>query len=84
MMKETKLGTYIRGEESYQFTFETDLSIADKAKFVNSVVSLVVDGEDYNSIIRDLIFDFYIIDTFTDIDMIEFKESDNFLDALAH
>ena len=62
MMKETKLGTYIYGEKTYEFTFETNLSISEKAKFVNSVVSLVVDKEDYNSVIRDLIFDFYIIE----------------------
>lgn len=82
MMKETKLGTYIRGEESYTFTFETDLSTSKKAKFVNSVVSLVVDKEydNYNLVIRDLVFDFYVIDTFTDIDTTEFIDFDNFLD----
>lgn len=80
MMKEKKLGTYICGEESYKFTFETNLSISKKAKFVNSVVSLVVDKEDYNAVIRDLIFDFYTIELFTDIDTTELKQSDNFLD----
>ena len=80
MMKETKLGTYIRGEESYTFTFETDLSTSKKLEFVNSVVSLVVNEEYYNSVIRDLVFDFYIIDTFTNIDTTELKDSDRFLD----
>ena len=80
MMKETKLGTYIRGEESYTFTFETNLSTSKKAKFVNSVVSVVVNKEDYNSVIRDLVFDFYIIDIFTNIDTKEFIESNSFLD----
>lgn len=80
MMKETKLGAYIRGEESYEFTFETDLSVSKKLKFVNSVVSLVVDEKHYNSVIRDLVFDFCIIDTFTKVDITELKESDNFLD----
>ena len=80
MMKETKLGTYIRGEKSYEFTFETNLSISKKAKFVNSVVSVVVDKEDYNSVIRDLIFDFYTIEFFTYIDTTELRQSDNFLD----
>lgn len=80
MMKETKLGTYIRGEESHAFTFEIDLSTSKKLKFVNSVVSLVVNEEYYNSVIRDLVFDFYIIDTFTNIDTTELKDSDRFLD----
>ena len=80
MIKETKLGTYIYGEKSYEFTFETNLSISEKCKFVNSVVSLIVDTENYNSIIRDLIFDFYTIEFFTKIDTTELRQSDNFLD----
>lgn len=80
MMKETKQGIYIYGEKSYEFTFETNLSISEKAKFVNSVVSLVVNREDYNPVIRDLIFDFYTIEFFTYIDTTELRQSDNFLD----
>ena len=60
-MKETKLGTYIRNDETYNFNFSTNLSTADKLKFVQSVVSLVVGDDNYNSIIRNLITDFYII-----------------------
>ena len=41
---------------------------------------MVVDEDNYNSVIRDLVFDFYIINTFTDIDTSELKNSDNFLD----
>ena len=78
-MKNIKIGTYIRGEETHNFNFYTDLRIADKQKFVNSVVNLIVDGEDYNSVIRDLIFDFYVIDIFTDIDTTEFKKSSFFV-----
>ena len=73
------MGTYIRGEETHNFNFYTDLRIADKQKFVNSVANLIVDGEDYNSVIRDLIFDFYVIDIFTDIDTTEFKKSSFFV-----
>lgn len=81
-MKNIKKGTYINyaNNESYNFNFATDLSIADKAKFVNSIVSLVVSDENYNSIIKDLIIDFYTIDFFTDIDTTKLKESHNFLD----
>lgn len=83
-MKETKLGAYTRitesGNETYNFNFVTNLSTADKARFVNSVASLVVDDENYNSVIRDLVFDFYTIDFFTDIDTEEFKQSTSFLD----
>lgn len=80
-MKNVIMGTYIRGDETYDFNFGTDLSIADKQKFVNSVVNLIVDDENkkYNSILRDLVFDFYIIDFLTDIDTAELKESSFFV-----
>lgn len=79
-MKETKLGTYIRNDETYNFNFSTNLSTADKLKFVQSVVSLVVGDDNYNSIIRNLITDFYIINIFTDVDTTEIWESLNFID----
>lgn len=78
-MKEIKIGTYIRGEENHTFTFYTDLSISEKLRFVNSVTTLLVDGDNYNYIIRNLLFDFYLIDLMTEIDTSEFKESKHFV-----
>ena len=76
-MKNVMTGAYVKGEELIDFNFITDLSIADKQKFVNLVVSLVVNDETkkYNSIIKDLVFDFYIIDFLSDIDTTGLKES---------
>lgn len=74
-----KNGTYTYNGELHNFNFCTDLGIANKVKFVNSVVSLVVDKNHYNSVIRDLIFDFYIVDIMTDIDTAEFKDSPTLL-----
>lgn len=81
-MKNIKTGAYVHNGETYTFNFGTDLSIADKARFVNSVVGLVVDGENYNSIIKNLIFDFYTIKFFTDIDTTELERSSDFLDGV--
>lgn len=80
-MKNVMMGTYVRGDELIDFNFGTDLSIADKQKFVNSVVDLVVNDLErkYNSILRDLIFDFYTIDFLTDIDTTVLKESSFFV-----
>ena len=75
-----KNGVYAYNGESRNFNFYADLSVANKAKFVNSVVSLVVDENYYNSVIRDLVFDFYVVDIFTDIDTKKFKDSETFLD----
>ena len=79
MMNEMKMGTYFYNDESYNFNFHTDLSVAEKLRFVNSVVSLIVDDNHYNSVIRDLIFDFYIVDIMTDVDTKELKDSLTFL-----
>lgn len=80
----TKTGTYIlsttNGDEYHDFNFYTDLSVSKKLQFVNSVVGLVVDENHYNSVIRDTIFDFYIIDIMTDINTGELKDSLHFLD----
>ena len=79
-MKNVKMGAYIRGEDIIDFNFGTDLSAFEKQKFVNSVVGLVVDEQNYNSILRDLIFDFYTIKYLTNIDTSEFEESYTFVD----
>ncbi len=78
-MKEVRTGVYTRNDETYNFNFYTDLSVARKLEFVDSVVNLLVNDSHYNSVIRNLVFDFYIIDIMTDIDTIEFKSSPNFL-----
>ena len=78
-MKNIKTGTYTYNEESYNFNFGTDISVSDKAKFVNFVTGLVVDEEDYNSVIRDLVFNFCVIEFFTDINTTKIKESSTFV-----
>lgn len=82
-MKEVKMGVYTRKtentEETFEFKFYTDLTVTQKLLFTNSVTNLVVDKNNYNSIIRDLIFDFYIVDIMTDIETDDFKKSPNFL-----
>lgn len=79
-MKEMNIGTYMRNDESYNFGFYKDLSVANKLKFVDAVVSILVDDTHYNSVIRNLVFDFYTIDIMTDVDVTELKESYAFLD----
>ena len=80
MIKEVKTGTYFKGEESFNFDFYTNLSTAKKVEFVNSVTSIVVDGSNYNSVIRDLVFNFYVVDVFTTVNTVDLKTSKHFLD----
>jgi hypothetical protein len=72
-------GTYFKGDESHNFNFYTDLSVANKLKFVDSVMSLLVNDTHYNSVIRNLVFDFFVVDIFTDVDTTELKNSNAFL-----
>lgn len=79
-MKEVRTGFYTRNGESFDFNFYTDLSVAKKLEFVDSVIGLLVNDNHYNSVIRDLLFDFFVIDVFTDVDITELVNSKNFLE----
>lgn len=78
-MKNIKTGTYVKGDEVFNFNFSTSLSAYDKMVFVNSVIDLLIDDKTYDSIIRDLITDFVIIRVFTDIDtsFVDVKDDGN-------
>lgn len=77
-MKEMKVGVFEYKNESYEFNFKTSLSAYDKLVFVKTVVSSLVDNDGYNSIVKDLIFDFAIVELFTNIDtsFINMKDDD--------
>lgn len=67
-MKEMKNGTFTYKDESYNFDFKTSLSAYEKLSFVETVVGTLVRDNSCNVIIKDLIFDFAIIEVFTNID----------------
>lgn len=68
MMNEMKMGVYTYNGESANFNFYTDLTASKKAVFVRTVVDTVVDGKNYDSVLRDIVFDYATISMFTDID----------------
>lgn len=68
MMKEIKNGVFTYNNKSYNFEFKTSLSAHDKQVFVKTVVGNLVDDAGYDVVIKDLIFDFVIIEVFTNID----------------
>ena len=61
-------GAYMHNDKAYNFNFATNISAFNKLLFVNAVTDSIVDDKHYNSIVRNLIFDFNIIRIFTDID----------------
>lgn len=73
-----KTGVYtdFNGEEK-TFSFYTSLDASDKLAFVNTVTDLLV-TENYNYIVKDLMFDFAIIEVFAiDVDTNYITESVN-------
>lgn len=76
-----KMGVYAKGEESFNFNFYTTLSMSEKATFINSVVNTVV-GDDYNFIVRPMIFDFMIVKMMTDVDTSFANNSNDTIDAI--
>lgn len=81
MMKEMKNGAYFHNDEAHNFNFVTNLTMSDKVTFVNSVADTVV-GNNYNSLIRDMMFDHMIIQLFTDIGGFYFKDADDTIEAI--
>ena len=78
-MKDVMMGTYIKGDESFNFTFKTNLTAFEKAKFVSAVTDVLV-RDNYLSVLRDVIFDFYIINMFTDADVEYINSSSESID----
>lgn len=76
-MKNIKTGVAIdkRTNEELKFSFQTDLTIKEKIRFVSKVANTIVSDDDYYSFLKDLIFDFEIIEVFTDIDTTDISES---------
>lgn len=77
-MKEMKNGVFTYNDNDYNFDFSTSLSAYEKQIFVKTVIDNLVDEEGYDVVLRDLIFDFIIIEMFTNIDtsFINVKDED--------
>ena len=78
MMEEMKNGVFTYNGVSHNFDFMTSLSAHDKQTFVKTVVNNLVGDDGYDVVIRDLIFDFIVVDIFTNIDtsFINMKDDD--------
>ena len=81
MIKDVMTGTYTYKGEDVNFNFYTNLTASEKAAFVASITNTLVD-EDYQMLLRDMIFDYRIITEFTDVDMSFVVDSDNSIDEI--
>ena len=81
MNRSVKMGIYTHNGEEVNFNFYTSLRAYDKMRFVQNVTNLVV-GDNYNSVIKDMMFDFMIIDIFTDVDITEINNSNDAINMI--
>lgn len=72
--RNVKTGAYTYKNESIPFNFYTELRAVDKIKFINAVCDTLIDTN-YYSVIRDLVFDFQIVNVFTDVVVPELQDS---------
>lgn len=63
-----KMGVFTYKDDSQNFNFKTTLSAYEKQLFVKTVVGNLIDENGYDVVFRDLIFDFAIVEIFTNID----------------
>ena len=81
MMKNIKTGVYTHNDETFNFNFATSLTASEKITFVNSTVDTIV-SDNYNSLIRDIMFDHMIIQLFTNVGSFYFKDAADVIDAI--
>lgn len=74
-------GTYVHNDEILNFEFATSLTASEKVTFVSSTVDTIV-GDNYNSLIRDIMFDHMIIQLFTNVGNFYFKDAIEKIDAI--
>lgn len=63
------VGTYMRGDDEVQFVYRTDMPIGLKIAFIDSVVDVVVGDGYYYPLLKDMIFDFQLVNVMTDIEV---------------
>ena len=70
---------YVVDGEEKDFSYYTDIDMNKKLRFVNAVTDYVINekSNNYYSVMRDMFFDFEIIEMFTDIDLTDYYSSDN-------
>lgn len=59
---------YVRDGKSIEFNYYTDIPVSKRIAFVDSVVGTVVGDGYYYPMLRDMMFDFQLVNFFTDVD----------------
>lgn len=81
MNNEIKTGVYAVDGEDVSFDFYTSLSAYKKAQFVAYVSDILI-GDNYNYVIKDMVFDFCVVAVFTNIDTSDVQDADDGISAM--
>ena len=81
MNRIVKHGVYTYNGAEEAFTFYTTLRTIEKINFITFVTNVVV-GDNYYPAVRDMMFDFELIDIMTDIDVSNIKNSVDTVSAI--
>ena len=77
----TMTGVYERNGEQIEFEYHLDIPMSQKIAFVDSVVNPIVGDGYYYPMIKDIMFDFRMIQFFTDIDT-DVVDGDDVIDQI--
>lgn len=68
-MKSTDTAVYVRDGKEVDMIYATDIPMGMKLSFIDSVVDSVLVNGDYYPILKDMMFDFRLIQFFSDVDV---------------
>ena len=77
-MNFTETGSYIYNGETKEYHYSPTATISEQIAFVEMVSDGVFIGDSYLPLLKNPVFDYWIIATFTDIDMSNFTDIDAF------
>lgn len=82
----TRNNTFFYNGDAVEYTYESNISMSRKQMFVTSVCKNVVSDGNYRYLLRDILFDYFVVKYFSDIDMSEFDgnevDANDFIDGI--
>lgn len=81
MVKNVMIGSYIYNDETVDFNFYTNLTMSEKIEFISGVTDVLI-GESYLPVLRDMMFDYFVIKLFTDVNTPDIGEDDDVIEII--
>ena len=81
MVKNVMTGSYTYNDETVNFKFYTNLTMSEKIEFISGVTDILI-GESYLPVLRDMMFDYFVIKLFTDVDTPDIGEDDDIIEII--